>query len=86
MGTRHNDALEQAANGGTIITGTGAVTGNFGRIVVIEDAVVAAITGSPEFTDIGDMATLALSANLDLPIRFTSITLTSGSILVCTDA
>lgn len=86
MGTRRNDALEQASNGATLITGTGAVTGDFGRIVVIESAVVAAITGKPGFVDLSDLATHTLAANLDLPVKFSSIQLTSGSVLAINDA
>lgn len=86
MGTRRNDALEQASNGATLITGTGAVAGNFGRLVVIEAAVVSAITGKDLFVDLSDLATHTLAANLDLPVQFTSITLTSGSVLAVNDA
>lgn len=91
MGTRRNDVLEQGSAGGALLTSTGtgttsvsAVTGVvYGGIKVIEDTVINSGTWAADITDISDIEdNVTLSAGDYIPVRFTAIAITSGTIII----
>lgn len=70
-----------AENGYEVVLDTVERTGDFVGIVVLEDAVISAITCDPVLTG-GAITGITLSAPMMLPIRFKKITLTSGKVLL----
>ena len=84
MGTKRNDTIEQAGNGGVIIDDTSATTGTFGGLLVINTAVISAIT-APSVTNSAGLTSITLDAGLYLPLNFSSITLTSGVVYAIND-
>lgn len=67
------------ANGGQCITSSsGEVTGNFIGIIVLDEAVISSITGE----NITGLDGKTLKDNLGLPIQFTAIQLTSGTVIL----
>ena len=86
MGTRRNDTLEQGSQGGNLINDTTATTGNFGGLLVLEDAVINSITGDGTIANLSDMEdSSTLAAGLYIPMKFSAITLTSGTVIAYTD-
>lgn len=67
--------------GGVVITGTSAVTGDFGAIQFYEESVINAIT-MPDFT--GSLASETIPAGTIIYGKVTSITLTSGACIAYT--
>jgi hypothetical protein len=70
------------ANGCTYVNGTGANTGDFVAVQFTEDSIVGAITGKMDnISDLtGDLITF--SQGQVLYLRFTSLTLSSGSAIL----
>ena len=70
-------------NGGEYINGTGAITGAFFAIQVMEDTVLAAMTSNID--NIGDICTgqdaTTLAANTVIYGAISSVTLTSGAVI-----
>lgn len=74
---------EHALQGQTIVTGTAPTTGHFTGMLVIADAVVAAVTYETSYEITGTWTSLtSIPAGLYLPGRFSSITLTSGEVVL----
>lgn len=69
--------------GGKVITNTAAHTGVFNCILCLEDAVISAATLGSEW--VGSLAGVSIKAGAVVPIKFTSITLTSGKIIAYTE-
>lgn len=85
MGTRKNDTLEQGSAGGNFINDTTATTGSFGGLLVISDTVINSITGDGSIKNLSDIEdSETLPAGIYIPMNFTSITLTSGSVIAYT--
>lgn len=78
---RYNDTLEQGNGGMTVIDDTSATTGKFGGILVVDDAVISAITDAKGVTNSAGLVGITLPAGLYIPIPFDSITLTSGVVI-----
>jgi hypothetical protein len=68
-------------SGGKIITGTTEVTGKFGAIQALSATVVAAATTVSPGKLVGTMAALPIPAGTTIFGNFTSITLTSGTVI-----
>lgn len=86
MGSRRNDTLEHGSNGGTLIDDTTVTTGDFGGLLILEEAVINAITGDGTITNLSNIEDAhTLAAGLYIPARFTSITLTSGTVIAYND-
>lgn len=84
MSSQYTDSLSQGRNGGTVIADTTATTGDFGGLLVVEDAVINTWTCS-NLTNAADLEdSVTLPAGLYLPARFTAITLTSGTVIAYT--
>lgn len=67
------------ANGGQCITSAdGEVTGTFVGIIVLDEAVISSITGS----NINGLDGKTLKDNLGLPVQFTAIELTYGTVVL----
>lgn len=73
----YNDQLEQAIMGQTVIDDTSATPGTFGGLLIINDAVINSIT-TTGVTNKAGLEGITLSAGQYLPIKFSTITLTSG--------
>lgn len=69
-----NIGASMGNDGGAVITDTSAHTGNFTAILVVSDCVI---------TTVGNITMTALSipAGVVIPGTFTSITLTSGTVI-----
>lgn len=78
---RYNDTLEQGNGGMTVIDDTSATPGKFGGLLVVNDAVISAITDAKDVTNASGLTSITLSAGLYIPIPFDSITLASGVII-----
>lgn len=65
--------------GHTVVADTNAHTGKFSSFIVTAAAVVAAITYEDDYTASGDLTDLtSIPAGSVIPMRATSVTLTSG--------
>ena len=72
----HNDV------GGICVSDTNAVaTGDYYGILVLSAAVISAVTFASDYT-LTNLTTQTLPAGLYLPMRFTTLTLTSG-VVIC---
>ncbi|MEP0873612.1 hypothetical protein NDA01_28030 [Trichocoleus desertorum AS-A10] len=77
----HNSERSLGRRGGTRITTTAAVTGNFGAIKALKDTTISAAT-----SNITNLAGAVLLAGDVLPGVFTSIAIASGGDLVAYNA
>lgn len=66
-------------NGGTIVTNTSQVTGDFNCVYPIEDSVISSCT-TPDFA--GSLNGLTLKAGIPFYGRVTALTLTSGKVVL----
>lgn len=83
MGTPYNNQLEQGFLGGNVIDDTTQTDGKFGGLLIVEDAVIDTWTCS-NLTNSADLAGPTLPAGIYIPAKFTSITLTSGTVIAYT--
>jgi len=72
----HKTIVNNNLNGGQVITGTGVTTGNWTEIRVLTAAVFTTLTGN--LTNVGSTS---FPAGTILSVRFTTITLASGSVV-----
>lgn len=72
------DNLSLGSNGALIVTGTGANTGEWYAIQIIEDAAFSALTG---FQLQGTWTGVTLPTGLIIYGRFTAFTLSSGKVI-----
>lgn len=69
-------------NGFTVVADTNALaTGRYSGIQVLTDAVISSITFEPGYSGDTGIQTLTLPAGLYRPMLFTTLTLTSGTII-----
>jgi hypothetical protein len=74
---------EHALGGQTIVTGTSPATGNFTGMIALAATVVAEVLWESGYPATGSWASFtSIPAGTYLPGRFTSITLTSGQVLL----
>ena len=85
---KYNEALEQGRNGGTLLTSTSGGTtsvsgGDFGGLLILEDTVIDTITaGNVAITNLADILDdVTLAAGLYIPMQFTAIAITSGTVI-----
>lgn len=77
------DGQESASHGRfgiLVVTDTAAHTGEFSALQVFADAVIAAITATASTTT--GLTGVSLAAGTVIPVHFTSITLTSGKVIL----
>lgn len=73
---------EQSDFGFELVTGTGTATsGHYFGIQVLAAAVISSITFEPDYRGDTDIQGVTLPAGLYRPMRFTTLTLTSGTII-----
>lgn len=73
---------EHSTVGGICVSDTNAVaSGDYYGILVLSTAVISAITFASDYT-LTNLTTQTLPAGLYLPMRFTTLTLTSG-VVIC---
>jgi hypothetical protein len=77
MSNPRNNTLSFGADGGTIISGTDATTGNFGAIQIITDTELSAIT-LPQYVNTAGLVGVTLAAGTVIYGTCTSVTLVSG--------